>query len=261
MRSRHVLSAAVVAVVATLLAGCAPDADVPRSSGLGSSDLAPSIKPDPQAGTAHPAKSKHDAAKKVKAKPGQAEPTGRASSKPRVRHATAAPSASTAPATVQVLSASLADPSADVAGSLTKAPDHVDIVGATLTRGAGGFTLRVSFAGAVPARDAEKTENVASFYDVDGDGEVDYEVWATLADNGWSGSYRFPDGARFGSDSEVSVRVDGHDLVLGFPLAHLRQARAFRWSVGAEWGSYEQVAAGATAHDTAPDQGVVAFPG
>jgi hypothetical protein len=47
-----------------------------------------------------------------------------------------------------------------------EAPDQADIVGATLTRGTGGFNLRVSFA-----------------------------VWATLADDGWSGSYRFPDGA------------------------------------------------------------------
>ncbi len=257
MRTRHVLSAVVVAA---LLAGCAPDVDVPQSSGLGSSDLAPSIKPDHQAGKAHPDRTKHRP-KKAKAKPGKAKPSRTAVSKPGARRTTTAAAASSAPATARALSASLSDPSGDVSGSLTKAPDQVDIVGATLTRGPDGFSLRVSFAGAVPARDAEKTENVASFYDVDGDGQVDYEVWATLADNGWSGSYRFPDGARFGSDSQVSVRVDGRDLVLGFPLTHLRQARAFRWSVGAEWGTYEQVAAGATAHDTAPDQGVVAFPG
>lgn len=257
MRSRHVLSAVVVAV---LLAGCAPDVDVPQASGLGSSDLAPSIRPDPRAGKAHPDRTKHGS-KKVKAEPGKPKPSRTAVSKPGAKHPTAAPAASSAPVATQALSASLSDPSGDVSGSLTKAPDQVDVLGATITREPDGFSLRVSFAGAVPARDAEKTENVASFYDVDGDGQVDYEVWATLADNGWSGSYRFPDGARFGSDSQVKVGVDGRDLVLGFPLAHLRQARAFRWSVGAEWGTYEQVAAGATAHDTAPDHGVVAFPG
>lgn len=257
MRTRHVLSAVVVTA---LLSGCAPDVDVPQSSGLGSSDLAPSIKPDHQAGKAHPDRTKHGP-KKARAKPGKAKPSTAVVSKPGATRTTAAASASSAPATTRALSASLSDPTGDVSGSLAKAPDQVDIVGATLTRGPDGFSLRVSFAGAVPARDAEKTENVASFYDVDGDGQVDYEVWATLADNGWSSSYRFPDGARFGADSQVDVRVDGRDLVLGFPLAHLRQARAFRWSVGAEWGTYEQVAAGATAHDTAPDQGVVAFPG
>lgn len=258
MRSRHVLPAIVLGL---LLAGCAPDAGVPRSSGLGSSDLAPSIKPDDRGGKGHPAKAKHDGPTRVKAKPRHAEPSAGPVSKRRTKRTSTTRSAAASPAGVQALSASVTDPSGDVAGSLTKAPEHVDLTGATLTRGADGFTLRVSFAGAVPARDAEKTENVASFYDVDGDGRVDFEVWATLADNGWSGSYRFPDGARFGPDSRVSVHVDGRDVVLGFPLAHLRSARTFRWSVGAEWGSYEQVAAGATAHDTAPDQGVVAFPG
>ena len=82
-----------------------------------------------------------------------------------------------------------------------------------------------------------------------------------LADDGWSGSYRTPSGARFGQDSGVSARADGNELVLTFPLSHLRAATSFRWSVGAEWGSYEQVAAGATAKDNAPDSGVAAFPG
>jgi hypothetical protein len=59
----------------------------------------------------------------------------------------------------------------------------------------------------------------------------------------------------------VSARPDGDDLVVTFPLGHLQRATSFRWSVGAEWGTYEQVAAGATARDTAPDSGVTGFPG
>ena len=37
----------VLALVGALLAaGCAPEVDMPQASGLGSSDLAPSIKPE-----------------------------------------------------------------------------------------------------------------------------------------------------------------------------------------------------------------------
>lgn len=264
MRFRPVV---LVLAGALLAAGCAPEVSMPEASGLGGSDLAPSIKPDTKAGKsgqAHLAKSRKERSRSAKPESGKAKRSAATSAKPRSKH-TPAPSstapASSAPVAAQALTASLSDPSGDVQGSLTNAPDHVDVVGATLTRGADAFTLRVSFAGAVPASDAEKTENVASFYDLDGDGQIDYEAWATLADNGWSGSYVSSDGARFGSDSQVVAHPDGGDLVITFPLSHLEQARAFRWSVGAEWGSYEQLAAGTTAKDNAPDRGVVAFPG
>ena len=209
MRSRHALSAVVAAA---LLAGCAPDVEIPQSSGLGTSDLAPSIKPDPTSampGKGDAKKPKAHRSTQAKAKPDKAKPHRRAVSKPRQKGPTAATSASAAPAATRTLTASLSDPSGDVQGSLTGAPEHVDVTGATLTRGADAFTLRVSFAGAVPASDTDKTENVASFYDLDGDGQIDYEVWATLADNGWSGSYVSPDGARFGADSGVAARPDG----------------------------------------------------
>lgn len=250
-----------------LVASCAPEVELPQSSGLGSSDLAPSIKPDPRAaatGQGAATTPKRHRSREAEAAPSRGKPSADASRGPRRTRspaaAAAAASATAEPATTPVLSASVSDPSGDVQGSLTGAPDQVDVTGATLTRGTHAFTLQVSFAGSVPASDPDKTENVASFYDLDGDGQIDYEVWATLADNGWSGSYVTPDGSRFGADSGVTARPAGRDLVVTFPLAHLRGARAFRWSVGAEWGSYEQLAAGATAKDNAPDAGVVAFP-
>jgi hypothetical protein len=46
MRFRPVVPALVGVL---LVASCAPAVEVPQSSGLGSSDLAPSIRPDPQA--------------------------------------------------------------------------------------------------------------------------------------------------------------------------------------------------------------------
>lgn len=269
MRSRQVLIAATL----PLLLGCAPDVTPPADEGLGTSALAPSLGPAKKKSGAtqgHPARSKR----------AHAKPAGeRASVKPRGAKRSVQPAAATSSAAARprpsssptrtagaaspsVLHASLSDPTGDVRGSLTGAPGYADLTGAALTRTSAGFELRVSVADAVPARqDGDKVVNVASFYDLDGDGTVDYEVWASLADDGWSGSYRTPSGARFGSDSGVTAQPDGHDLVLRFPLSHLRAATSFRWSVGAEWGTYEQVAAGATARDTAPDSGVTAFPG
>ena len=248
-------------VAAVLVAGCAPDVDIPEQAGIGTSGLAPSIAADPPGGRKQHKSPKREAGRSPGSKPGKGEPAASSSAVPRPRSTTSAAPAAIPTATARTLSASVTDPSGDVKGSLTEPPAHVDLTGATLTR-EGAFELRVSFAAAVPSRDdGSHIVNVASFFDIDGDGQVDYEVWASLADDGWSGSYRTPSGARFGSDSGVTARPAGNDLVLTFPLAHLKRSSTFRWSVGAEWGTYEQVAAGVTAHDTAPDQGVVAFPG
>ena len=97
--------------------------------------------------------------------------------------------------------------------------------------------------------------NVASFYDLDGDGTIDYEVWANLNDTGWAGSY-LDDKTRVASyneESQVIVTVDGSDVVLRFPLAHLRGATTLRWSTASEWGRYETLSTDLAARDDAPD--------
>jgi len=159
------------------------------------------------------------------------------------------------------LRASVSDPTGDVRGTLTGAPPYADLTGAALTRG-DVFQVRVSFAGAVPQRQSDdRIVQVATFYDLDGDGETDYEVWASLADNGWGTSYRTPNGARYGDNSGASARPDGNDLVLTFPLAHLERTDSLAWAVGAQWGTLEQVASGTTSKDNAPDGGWATFPG
>lgn len=158
------------------------------------------------------------------------------------------------------LRASVSDPSGDVRGTLTGAPPYADLTGATLTRG-DAFEVLVSFAGAVPQRQTDdRIVQVATFYDLDGDGETDYEVWASLADNGWGTSYRTPNGARYGEDSGATARPEGDDLVITFPLTHLQRADAMSWAVGAQWGTLEQVASGTTSKDNAPDGGWARFP-
>jgi hypothetical protein len=126
--------------------------------------------------------------------------------------------------------------------------------------------LRVHLGGTVPATapDGDHTMNVASFYDVDGDGQVDFEVWANLADTGWGPAWfddRGKGKARFGDRSGVTVTVEGDELVLGFATGLVGDAERFRWSLASEWGRYEVLGTLAAARDDAPDDdGSVTFP-
>ena len=106
--------------------------------------------------------------------------------------------------------------------------------------------------------------NIASFYDVDGDGRIDFEVWANLAARGWGGSWfdNRAGAARYGDKAEVGITVAGDEVVLRFPLSHLGGLDRFRWALASEWGRYEALSTKATARDDAPDDdGAARFPG
>lgn len=139
-------------------------------------------------------------------------------------------------------------------------PPWSDLLGARLSRSDAGFELRVRVAGGgAPSSSGSDghTMNVASFYDVDGDGSIDYEVWANIAESGWGGSH-FDNGAGTGAyleDSGVAIRTDGDEVVITFPHAHLNDARSFRWSVASEWGRYEAIGTPSAVRDQAPDGG------
>lgn len=156
------------------------------------------------------------------------------------------------------------DTTDDVNWTLQRPPDYTDIAAAKVTRTADGFTVRVRFTAELPRRqqDDNRTMNVATFYDTTGDGEIDYEIWANLADNSWGPSYRDRrDGeARFMADSDVRVAADGNSLVFRFPLPHLDNATTFQWATASEWGSYETISTAAAARDHAPNTGAAPFP-
>ena len=161
----------------------------------------------------------------------------------------------------------ISDPFGDLTPSpLDPPPPWADLVGADLTRDANGFTLIVRLGGgqAPTWTDNEHTMNIASFYDVDGDGQIDEEVWANLVSGGW-GSASFDDRAktaRFEGDSGVTVTVAGDAIVLRFPLDHVANATNFRWSVASEWGQFAVINTTAAARDDMPDNDVPAsFPG
>ena len=156
------------------------------------------------------------------------------------------------------------DPAGDLSRSVEGAPDAADIVAVELSRSGDAVEVRTTFAGAVPTRQSGgKGMNVASFYDVDGNGVVDYEVWASLADDGWGTGHldRREERATFGPSTGIAVSVQGRTLVTTFPADRIGGAKRFRWSAASEWGSYEAMAASTSARDYAPDTGAVDYPG
>ena len=168
---------------------------------------------------------------------------------------------------VPVLEASVSDAVHDVTPSVDPPPAWADLLDAHLTRSGSGFELRVRLGGGTApqrASDSDHTMNIASFYDVDGDGEIDYEVWANVSSTGWGSSY-FDDVHHRGGYQErsgVTVTPEGDAVVMRFPLSHLGQAARFRWSVSSEWGRYETLETLAAARDEMPDNsGSVPFPG
>ena len=274
MRSRPLVSAALAALLVLPVAACSEDAAESDTGAVGTSELAPENndgKPGDRAKQKRAKKAKADRKKPraqqpkgkrdgTRARPAGNNGTGSRPSGHNTDSDTEPTSPSAPPEPSGPLSASVTDPTGDVRGTLTSAPPYADLTGATLTRG-DVFEVRVSFAGAVPQRQTDdRIVQVATFYDLDGDGETDYEVWASLADSGWGTSYRTPDGARFGEDSGARARPEGNDLVLTFPLTHLRRAESMAWAVGAQWGTLEQVSTGTTSKDNAPDGGWAPFP-
>jgi hypothetical protein len=179
---------------------------------------------------------------------------------------TGASPSTTVPVTGAPTAAAIVDRAGDVTPSpLDRPPAWADLLGARLTRRDDGFELRVRLAGgsAPSSTDEAHTMNVASFYDLDGDGRVDFEVWANLASGGWGSSY-FDDvrgSGGFQERSGVTVTPEGDEVVLRFPLAHLQRATRFRWSIASEWGRYEVLGTAASARDDAPDDDAAAdFP-
>jgi hypothetical protein len=172
------------------------------------------------------------------------------------------------PAAAGVSTAALTDRIGDLTPSpLDPPPSWADLAGATLNRRPDGFELRVRLGGpaAPTTTDEDHTMNVASFYDLDGNGRVDFEVWANLAAGGWGASY-FDNTTkgknRYGDASGVAIAVEGTEVVLRFPLASLRSAASFRWAVASEWGRYEVLGTAAMARDDVPDfDGAAPFPG
>ena len=148
---------------------------------------------------------------------------------------------------------------------LDPAPKWADLAGARLIRRIDGFELRVRLAEAAPAKsqDGDHTMNIASFFDIDGDGSINFEVWLNVGPDGWGGSWFDNDTeqARFQDDAQLAITVEGEEVVAKFPVGHVGGAETFRWSLASEYGRYEAIGTTAMARDDAPDNDQpVAFP-
>lgn len=194
--------------------------------------------------------------------PTQAPEEGGPTDEPEDPGSTTEPEPAPAP-----LRSRITDPRGDTESvRLRSPPRYADLVGGTLTRDTEGYRLAIDLDGGAPeqARDGEHTMNVSSFYDLTGDGHVDIEVWANLADGGWD-TARYDNRAgtaAFSDDDEIAVDVVDDQLVLEFPLEVLDAAERFRWAVASEWGRYEQLGSATSVRDEMPDEGAPApFPG
>lgn len=152
----------------------------------------------------------------------------------------------------------ITDPVGDVTPTpLDPAPKFADLTGARLIRRIDGFELRVRLNDAAPSAspDDDHTMNIASFYDVDGDGSINFEVWLNLGPGGWGGSWFDNDTeqAKFQEDAQLDISVEGNEVVAKFPVGHVGGAEKFRWSLASEYGRYEAIGTVAMARDDAPD--------
>jgi hypothetical protein len=151
------------------------------------------------------------------------------------------------------------DPIGDRTASADPAPAWSDLAGAHLDRGQSSLTIRVRLAGGAAPASAPSTDhsmNIAVFFDVDGDGAVEHELWLNLADDGWyPGVFRPASEGRneFGSRSGVTTSVDGDEVVAIVPSSALPVSGRFRWSVASEWGRQEVLGTGLAARDDVPD--------
>jgi hypothetical protein len=240
-------------LVGVLVSGCARGSS--QDKGTGKSLLKPTFEPDTSS-----------VESTTSSAPGQAGASSTTSptSASGGRTTTSSPSAT---ATANTVTVAIADRRGDLTASpLDPPPAWADLIGATMIRRVEGFELRIGLGGgtAPSTTDEDHTMNVASFYDVDGDGTVDYEIWANLASRGWGSSYFDNDGRRggFQERSGVTVTAEGAEVVLRFPASHLGGFERFRWSIASEWGRYEVLGTAATARDDAPDNdGAARFPG
>jgi hypothetical protein len=262
-----------VLALAMLVTACGTTASGDVAGGPGLSDLAPSYDARPGAGVGavEPARKPGSGTSANTGGDGRrAEAGSGATSGPEERPTSPAGEGGQAREARQTprVSASeqvrVSDPVGDLSRSLEGAPASADIVAVTLRRSGSTVEVRTRFAAAVPTRQSGgKGMNVASFYDVDDNGIVDYEVWASLADDGWGTGHldRRKERASFGPGTGIEVRVEGDTLVTAFPIEQIGGADVFRWSAASEWGSFESMAASTSARDYAPDDGAADYPG
>lgn len=157
----------------------------------------------------------------------------------------------------------LDDPVGDATGSLDEDPPRwADLAGASLERQGDAYRLVVRLGDAAPqSAPGAATMNVATFFDVDGDGGIDHELWVNLGPEGWGPTWWTGDRAHPGEASNVTVVVAGDELRLLFPDVMLDQPDRLRFSLASEYGELGVLGSSYAHRDDAPDDDrAVSFP-
>jgi hypothetical protein len=156
------------------------------------------------------------------------------------------------------------DPVGDAtAGVGTGSPGWTDLAGGSLERQGNAYRLIVRLGGAPPDRsDGTRTMNIASYYDIDGDGAVDFEIWANLGPNGWAPVWYDDEGhVAAGDRSNVTIKVTGSEVRLLFPNVLIDSPARLRFSLASEYGAVAALGTDAARRDDAPDgDRAVSFP-
>lgn len=184
-----------------------------------------------------------------------ADPSGSPTSSPSPT--TAAPFRGSAPVT---------DAPSDRTATLEPSPDWADLQSVTIERDGDAMTLSIGLTGGAPdaAPDDQHTMNIATFFDVDGDGFLDYEIWANVNDSGWGTAYydNVEGRALFADQDGIEVTVRNGRVVMTFDASLVGSAERFRFATSSEYGRYETIGTELMARDDAPDNDQPArFPG
>jgi hypothetical protein len=167
--------------------------------------------------------------------------------------------------TLPVERVSFDDPVGDATPGVgtSEPPPWSDLAGASLERREEAYRLAVRLGGDAPrTAPGSETMNIATFYDVDGDGDVDHEIWVNLDGEGW-GAVRYDDRGTVapGEGSNVTIDIEGDSVVLRFPETIIDAPERLRFSVASEYGDLEVIGTDFARRDDAPDDDrAVSFP-
>lgn len=170
-----------------------------------------------------------------------------------------------APADAPVQRVAFDDPVGDATPGVgtSQPPRWSDLAGGALERKGNAFRLDIVLGDTAPTTsNGQETFNVASFFDVDGDGAVEYEIWVNLGPDGWLPVWYDDQGnAAPGEESNVTVELDGPSVVLVFPDVILDAPDRLRFSLASEYGDLGVIGSSYARRDDAPDgDRAVSFP-
>jgi len=156
------------------------------------------------------------------------------------------------------------DPIGDAVGGLDQdPPPWSDLAGGSLERQDGVYRLAVELGDEAPqAAPGSETMNIATFFDVDGDGDVDHEIWVNLDGEGW-GPVRYDDQGTVapGQESGVTIEVIDRSVTLVFSAPVIGAPERLRFSIASEYGDLEVIGSDFARRDDAPDDDrAVSFP-